>query len=130
MSNITEQDERFKENMGGFFHDLLRASGITMLPTTATSRIRSIGEQMASAIEHAAERKSIQVIQKLQKAISIAFVKMEAELNIVKELVSKHNAIMENLLEDQKRNITVQEELKNRIEDLEYYTSEEESDSE
>jgi hypothetical protein len=97
MSNVTPPDARFKENMGAFFHDLLRAAGITMTPGNAHERIREVGERMAAAIEHASERKSIQVIRKLQTAVSEAFDKMEKELASVQELVLAQQKVMEDL---------------------------------
>lgn len=112
MASLTEHDSKFKETMGAFFHDLLRAAGITMLPGNSHERIRSIGERMASAIEHASERKSIQVIKKLQAAVATGFEGLEGALNEVKALVVKHHALIENLK-------TEQDELKNRIESLE-----------
>jgi hypothetical protein len=80
MSNVTPPNKRFRETMGGFFHDLLKAAGISMLPTTAHDRIRKIGEQLAASIEHNAERKAVEVIRRLQAAVKKGFLAMEADL--------------------------------------------------
>lgn len=101
--SVTKPDTRFKETMGAFFHDLLRAAGITMTPVNAHERIREIGERIASAIEHAAERKSIQVIRKLQTAVSEAFAKMEKVLEKVRAVVGLHEVMLENVHETQKK---------------------------
>lgn len=92
MTKYTKEDTRFKEHMGGFFHELLRAAGITMTPSNTDERIRSIGERMASTIEHAAERKAVELIKRLQDAVSGAFVKMEAKLDVQEDLLVKLNA--------------------------------------
>ena len=109
---VTKPDNRFKETMGAFFHDLLRAAGITMTPGNSHERIRQIGEQMASSIEHASERKSIQVIRKLQTAVSDAFTKMEKALDEVKTLVLAHQPVLENVHEVQKKQAEDMENLK------------------
>lgn len=83
MSNLTPDDNRFAELVGGFFHQLLRAGGVSMMPTTAHERLREVGEQFARCVEAAAERKSVLVIRKLQAAVKNAFVAMEASLDSV-----------------------------------------------
>jgi hypothetical protein len=80
MGKVTEDDRQFKEYMGGFFHEMLRAAGVTMVQGNSFERIRSIGERTASAIEHAAERKSVQVIKKLQEAVKLAFGRTEERI--------------------------------------------------
>ena len=101
--SLTEQDKLFKEQLGGFFHDMLRASGITPAAANSVARIRAVGERMAGAIEHAAERKAIQVIKKLQTAVMKAFIDMEAELNATKKLVGKNNELIGQILKLQKK---------------------------
>lgn len=96
-------DSSFREHMGSFFHDLLRAAGITMIPGNANERLRSIGERMASAIERAAERQAIEVIKRLQSAVSEAFRALEKELEDQKALIQAHHTLIENLLDEQKR---------------------------
>jgi hypothetical protein len=51
MGKVTEDDRQFKEYMGGFFHEMLRA-----------------------------ERKSVQVIKKLQEAVKLAFGRTEERI--------------------------------------------------
>jgi hypothetical protein len=82
---VTKTDPKFREHMGGFFHDLLRAGGVSMPATNSLDRIRTIGEKMADTIEHAAERKSIQVVERLQIAVVDAFNQVEAKLQAHKE---------------------------------------------
>lgn len=114
-----EAKARFQENMGAFFHDLLRASGITMTPHNADQKLRSIGERMASSIESASQRKAIEVIRKLQNAVTEAFVAIETELRDLKNLVSNHHAIVSNLLKDSKKDSLILESLRDRVETLE-----------
>lgn len=99
MSKITKEDVKFKEYMGGFFYDLLRASGITMLPGNSHERLRAVGERMASAIETSSERKSIQVIKKLQFSVVQAFEKIEDELDEIKEIQKENQELIEELEE-------------------------------
>lgn len=82
-------DTQLKESMGGFFHDFFRAAGISMVPASAMERIRAIGERMASAIERAAERQSIEVIKRLQVPVSEGFAKMAKELDELKHAVEE-----------------------------------------
>lgn len=121
MSSEKEKEAatRFKEHMGSFFHDILRAAGITMIPTTANERIRSIGERMASSIEAAATRQSITVIRTLQTAVTDAFVLMEKALKEVRGVTTNHQAAITNLLNDQKIDSKHIKELRDRIEALE-----------
>ncbi len=109
---MPKTDNSFREHIGGFFHDLLKAAGITMLPGTATERIRTTGERMAAAIEHTAEQKAIAVIKRLQKAVSAAFVKMEEELAVQK-------AIIVNTLSDREKAEEQIKALTARVEALE-----------
>jgi predicted nucleic acid-binding Zn-ribbon protein len=89
-----EAADRFKQNMGSFFHDLFRASGLTMTAMNATERVRATGERMASSIEAAATRKSIQVIRQLQTAVTDAFVLMENALKEVKTVCRAHSGLL------------------------------------
>jgi hypothetical protein len=116
--SVTKPDTRFKETMGAFFHDLLRAAGITMTPGNSHERIRQIGERMAAAIEHASERKSIQVIRKLQTAVSEAFSKMETVLEKVRTVVGLHEVMLENIHETQKKQAAQIEHLKADVKSL------------
>ena len=112
MSSVTPVNPKFKENLAGFFHDLLRAAGITMAPTRSTERIREIGSRMAESIEHAAERKSIEVIKKLQEAVLSAFNKVEDRLNNQGALL----AAQQELLVELKERIESLEQSRNRQE--------------
>jgi len=109
----------FKENMGSFFHDMLRAAGLTMQQGNSHERIRSIGERMASSIEAAATRKSIEVIRTLQSAVTDAFVLMEKALKEVRGVTTNHQAVITNLIEDQKAQSEAIRALKVKIQDLE-----------
>jgi hypothetical protein len=96
-TKFTKEDGRFREFMGGFFHDFLRASGITMTPGNTNERLREIGERMASTIEHAAERKAVELIKRLQDAVSGAFVKMETQLDKQEILIRDLNNRLQRL---------------------------------
>ena len=109
---MSDQLVRFREHMGGFFHDLLRAAGITMTPTNTNERIRQIGERMAKTIEHAAELKSIEVIKKLQAAVLDAFKKVEERLNAQSQLASAQQELLAQL----KRELI---DLENRVKSVE-----------
>lgn len=88
---------RFREHLGGFFYDVLRAAGITTPMTTAHARIHQIGERMAKTIEAAAEAKSIEVIRRLQKAIIASFDKVEKELNNILKTLVIHQKVLTEL---------------------------------
>lgn len=91
---------RFAEHMGGFFHDFLRAAGITMTPGNTMERVRSIGEKMGAAISDQAEKKSVQIIEQLQANVIEGFVKMESSFNKVKDLQASTSAATLNIIED------------------------------
>lgn len=110
---------RFREHMGGFFHELFRASGITMTPTNSNERVRAIGERMARTIEAAAETKSIEVIRRLQTAVKDSFIQVEASLTKLEALATKHHELIGTLLEQQKSQEEVIVELEERILELE-----------
>jgi hypothetical protein len=84
-----EAMSKFQEQLGGFFHDLLKAAGITMVPVKATERIREVGERLAKTIEVQAEKKAIDVIKRLQKPVKEGFELMEQELNELRARVEK-----------------------------------------
>lgn len=119
MGKITEEDHRFKEHLGGFFHDVFRAAGLQMASANAHEKLRAVGERMASTIEHATERKSIQVIKKLQTAVKDSFDKVEVELVKVQQLALACKAIIDDLVEEQKRLSSVIDDLSERVEELE-----------
>lgn len=110
---------RFAENMGGFFHDFLRAAGINMVPGNAMERVRSIGERMGSAISDQAEKKSVQIIENLQNAVIEGFVKLEASFNKVKDLQTSTSAATLNVIEDLKQNSEDIKDLRWRLQKLE-----------
>lgn len=84
---------RFAEFMGGFFHDFLRAAGITMTPGNTMERVRAIGEKMGKAISDQAEKKAVQIIEQLQDHVIAGFVKMEEAFDKVKDLQVKSSTM-------------------------------------
>jgi hypothetical protein len=119
---LTKKDAdqiRFAEHMGGFFHDFLRAAGITMTPGNAMERVRSIGEKMGKAISDQAEKKSVQIIEQLQANVIAGFVKMEESFNKVKDLQTSTSAALLNVIEDMKQNQTDIKDLRWRLQKLE-----------
>jgi len=82
-----ENPAAFKESVGGFFHDLLRSAGVTMLPGNSFERIREIGERLGGSIEHAAESKAIESVNSVQAETQAAFAKVEEEFK-------KHKAVL------------------------------------
>jgi len=98
MASLTKTDPQFGEHLSGFLHELFRSAGLSMNATSAVERVRKVGDKMAKTIEWAAERKAIQVVQKLQAAVSAGFTGLERKLD---------EALAEN------------EELKARIEAIE-----------
>jgi hypothetical protein len=101
MSNDSD-GSKFKESLGGFFHDILRSAGITMTPGNSAERIRQIGERMATSIQHAARGEAIKVIRKLQEAVSAGFLGLEHQLNRAKNVIDQHNTLIGNILEENK----------------------------
>ncbi len=91
---------RFAEHMGGFFHDFLRAAGITMTPGNTMERVRSIGEKMGAAISDQAEKKSVEIIEQLQNNVIEGFIKMEESFTRVKGLQTSTSAALLNVIED------------------------------
>ena len=116
---MTDQSQRFREYMGGFFHDFLRAAGITMGPGNSFERVRAVGERMARTIEAAAETQAIHVIKRLQEAVISSFNKVEGELNDLTELSGKHNTLIGDLIEEQKKTDHLVNNLLDRIQYLE-----------
>ena len=120
MSKLTKTNEetRFGEYMGGFFHDFLRAAGITMTPGNTMERVRSIGERMALAIEDAAEKKAVAVAEAIQSRVEAGFVSMEAVLTKVKDLQTKTSVAVLNLVENHTKTAGEIERLKIQVEQL------------
>jgi hypothetical protein len=85
MSRITETDSKFKDTIAGSLHGVLRAAGVAMPPGPQLERIRDIAIEMAEAIEFQAEKKSVEVVKKLQSAVKTAFVAMEADITKIRE---------------------------------------------
>jgi len=79
--SLTPKDPQFGEHLAGFLHEMFRSAGLSMNSTAAVERVRKVGEKMAATIEWAAERKAIQVVQKLQAAVSAGFTGLETKLN-------------------------------------------------
>lgn len=87
---VTPNNERFADIMSGLLFDVLRAAGINWQPTKSNERIRETGRRMARSIEFHAERKSVEVAQKLQGEVVKAFKSIEEDMskleNRIKEL--------------------------------------------
>ena len=98
MASLTKTDPQLGEHLSGYLHPMFRTAGLSMNATSAVEKVRKVGDQMAAEIEWAAERKAIQVVQKLQAAVSAGFTGLERKLD---------EALAEN------------EELKARIEAIE-----------
>lgn len=110
---------RFAENIGGFFHDFLRAAGITMTPGNTMERVRVIGEKMGQSIGDFSEKKSIHIIKQLQDNVAEGFVKMETSFNKVKDLQASTSAALLNVLEDLKQSQDAIKDLQYRLQKLE-----------
>ena len=82
-----ENPKDFRESVGGFFHDLLRSAGVTMLPGNSFERIREIGERLGGSLEHAAESKAIESANCVQAETEAAFAKVEEEFK-------RHKAVL------------------------------------
>jgi len=87
MSELTPRDAQFIDIFAGFFHDLLRAAGITMLPTKAHEKIRTVATSLAASIEWRAEHKAVEVIRVLQKALVGSFEKVQTDMGVLKARV-------------------------------------------
>ena len=107
--------QQFKEHMGSFFHDLLRAAGMTMTPGNINERLRQIGERMADAIEIAAEKRSIVVIRRLQEPVSAGFTKVAEELDVQRKLISTQQELIGVLKEEIDRLRESVDHIKNRV---------------
>jgi hypothetical protein len=105
--------------MSGFFYDFFRAAGITMPPGNNFERIRSIGERMARTIEVAAETKAIEVIRRLQVAVSSSFDKVEKHLKAQDVVTDKNTRLISGLIEQQAAAHKRTTELAARIRELE-----------
>lgn len=100
MSEPQQQKPRgLKENMGGFFHEMLRAAGVTMTPVGASEKIREIGERLATTVEVTAEKSAIKVIKRLQTAVTTAFLQMEEEMSQMKQLLTEQQALIKGVME-------------------------------
>jgi len=94
MADLTPGDNKFHEEMGSFFYDMMKAAGLTMYPGNFPERVRDIGTRMAKAVERAAERKSIEVIKQLQGAVLKGFEGTEKDLKDLRELVVKQQELI------------------------------------
>jgi hypothetical protein len=86
MSNITPKDARFIEILSGLFMDLLRHGGITMTDSKKIEAVRTASDALGAAIESAAERKAVEIGQRIQEAIVAAFTAFEKD---VEELTAR-----------------------------------------
>lgn len=119
---MTEDNEQntnqFKERLGGFFHELFRIVG-TSIPPYAHERFRSVGERMVLLVEQVSKHKAIQVVTKLQRAVSAGFDKMESELNNVQTLTLSHQTMIGDLIAGQKHIAKSVGEIEDRLNELE-----------
>ena len=106
MSNITPTDIRFAEIIAGLFFDILRQSGVSMPSTAAYERIRGLCEQLGASIESTAEKKSIEVAQKLQKAVVPAFEKVDKDIAALEARLNKLEENLEWLPEEENESTT------------------------
>ncbi len=97
MSKITNTDNKFKDTVNGCFYSMLRAAGITMTPASGLERIREIANELADAIEYQAEKKSVEVIRILQKAVSKAFTDIESDFDKLKTEHTQLKARLDSL---------------------------------
>lgn len=87
MSELTPRDHEFVDAFSGFFYDMFKAAGVTMLPVKSHERIRTLAEKFAKAIEWRAEHKAVEVIKLLQKAMTEAVVLIENDMNDLRSRV-------------------------------------------
>lgn len=96
-TELTPRDAEFVDMFAGFFHDILRAAGITMLPTKSHDRIRQIAHKFATSIEWRAEHKAVEVIRILQAAVVKSFEHVEGDVTSLKDRVLELEAKVEAL---------------------------------
>lgn len=97
-AQVDTQDLKFREELGGFFYDVMKAAGMTMT-VSSPERVREVGAKMAASLERAARRKAIEVVKILQTEVVKAFEAYEAELkamqteiDLLRKAVLKDNA--------------------------------------
>ena len=79
MSDITDHDPQFVEDLHGAFHQLFKAGGLAV-DQNGIERIQEIAEKLARAIEHRGEVKAIEVIRILQRSVTNAFKALESDI--------------------------------------------------
>lgn len=79
MSDITEHDPQFVEDIHGAFNQLFKAGGMAV-DQKGIERIQEISEKLAKAIEHRGEIKAIEVIRILQRSVTNAFKALESDI--------------------------------------------------
>lgn len=97
MTNITDSDHQFIEDIDGIFYQLFRAAGVS-IGQDGTERIREISTKLAQSIEHRGEVKAIEVIKILQKSVTSAFVTLENSLKERDETVEKRLKALEEVV--------------------------------
>ena len=80
MSDITDLDPQFIEDLDGLFNQMFKAAG-NVLDQAGFERIREISERLAMTIEHRGEVKAIQVIRVLQRSVTNAFKSLEDDID-------------------------------------------------
>lgn len=88
MSDITDSDHQFIEDIDGIFYQLFRAAGIS-IGQDGTERIREIATKLAQSIEHRGEVKAVEVIRILQKSVTSAFLALEKDITKRNDEVDK-----------------------------------------
>jgi gas vesicle protein len=105
-----QEETRFAEILSGFFYDIFRAAGLTMIQTKGHEQVRDISRKLGKTIEFRATKKSVEVVKLLQEAVSAGFDVVSAErdelkheLDTVKEEVHKLKQAMSLLISNQKK---------------------------
>lgn len=100
MSELTDHDPQFVEDIDGAFHQLFRAAGVA-IGQNGIEKIREIAIRLAKAIEHRGEVKAVEVIKVLQVSVTNAFKALEADLRArnseVDEAIKAINARLDRL---------------------------------
>ncbi len=79
MSDLTDHDPQFVEDIHGAFCQMFKAGGMAV-DQKGIERIQEISEKLARAFEHRGEVKAVEVIKKLQTAVTSAFKDLEYDI--------------------------------------------------
>ena len=112
---VTPPVPQLDEQLSGFFYDAFRVVGVTMVATNALERLRTVGGRMGRTIEYVAERKAIEVVRRLQKAVVVGF-------EVVEDKIHAHKEASQAILDLVKQQNEQIQTLRMRIEKLESLT--------